>query len=236
MVRGLMACVLVASAVSLSLTSRAAAAATPSGELNSPMPSARLIGIPLVDAIGFLHDVAGLNINVDWKTLESLKISKDVPINLNLHNVRTEKVLQMVLAQAGGDLLTYYIDGNVVQVTSRAKADEKIVVVVYFVDDLLSLDDSFDYTVADSVTASSGGASSGGSSGVFGSGNSQTNGLSPGASKQQKADALIKLVEKLVRPEVWKDNGGNAQIQYFNGSLIIAAPRSVHELIGGPLQ
>ena len=41
------------------------------------------------------------------------------------------------------------------------------------------------------------------------------------------------LIKELVQPEVWVDAGGSAQIRYFNGNLIVTAPRSVHEAIGG---
>jgi hypothetical protein len=35
---------------------------------------------------------------------------------------------------------------------------------------------------------------------------------------------------------VWRQNGGPASIRFFNGTLIVTAPRSVHEAIGGPLE
>jgi hypothetical protein len=30
-------------------------------------------------------------------------------------------------------------------------------------------------------------------------------------------------------------NGGKGTIRFFNGNLIVTAPRSVHEAIGGPV-
>ena len=33
--------------------------------------------------------------------------------------------------------------------------------------------------------------------------------------------------------EMWRDNGGTAAIRYFNGHLIVTAPRSIQEAIGG---
>jgi hypothetical protein len=44
---------------------------------------------------------------------------------------------------------------------------------------------------------------------------------------------LIKLIEDTIRPEIWRDNGGTASIRMFNGHLIVTAPRSVHEKLGG---
>jgi hypothetical protein len=239
-----LACVVAFLAVSFHSTPRAFAGTGRPG-LNNSVPGAKMIGIPLVDAIAYLHDVSTANINVDWKALEAANVGKDTPININLRNVSLAKVLSLVLSQAGGggDLLTYYVHGNVIEITTREVADKQILVVAYYVDDLLSLDDTFDYTVLNSFSPSpsgGGGGSSGGGGGgtssIFGgSSGSQNSSQNPAATKQQKADNLIKLIEKMIKPEVWKDNGGNSQIQYFNGNLVVAAPRSVQELIGGPV-
>ncbi|MBV8781493.1 MAG: hypothetical protein JO353_08860 [Phycisphaerae bacterium] len=44
---------------------------------------------------------------------------------------------------------------------------------------------------------------------------------------------MIDLIEAIVRPDIWKAKGGPADIRFFNGSLIVTAPRSVHEAIDG---
>ncbi len=218
-------------------------AGTARSAINSVLPQTKLLGTPLSEAIGFIRDVSGANINVDWKALEAINISKETQVNVNLRNARVGKILSQVLAEASGsDLLTYYIDGDIIEITTRAEADKKLVVVVYYVDDLLSLDDTFNYSALNSFSpASSGGGSGGsgggssGSSAIFSGGSANQSNTNDAATKDQKAKNLIKLIETMIRPEVWKDNGGAAQIEYFNGNLIIAAPRSVHELIGGPL-
>jgi hypothetical protein len=38
-----------------------------------------------------------------------------------------------------------------------------------------------------------------------------------------------------IQPDVWTLNGGTASVRYFNGSLVVSAPRSVHEALGGPI-
>ena len=50
------------------------------------------------------------------------------------------------------------------------------------------------------------------------------------------ADQLVTLIRETIRPTIWKENGGTAAIRYYNGNLIVTAPRSVHEAIGGPLE
>lgn len=214
----------------------APARSTARDELMVRIPSAKLTDVPLADAFDFLRDVGGVNIIVDWKSLEAINITKDTQINLNLHDVSAAKVLSLILSEAGpGDLLTYYISDNVVQVTTRQLADQQLVTVVYYVLDLLQPNDSFDYKIQNfgsggaQITGSGGG---GGGSSSFGNNMQQTNNAN---TIQTKADGLIKLIETVIRPEVWRDNGGPASMAYWNGNLIVTAPRSVQEAIGGPV-
>ena len=139
--------------------------------LAARLPSAKLDNVSLADAIDFLRDVAGVNVTVDWKALEGLNISRTTEINLNLHDVSAGKVLSLILAQAGpGDLLTYYIDQDVIEVTTRAIADQKMITVVYYVMDLLQPNDTFNYTIQNisggtaQIAGSGGGGARGGRS------------------------------------------------------------------------
>jgi hypothetical protein len=203
--------------------------------LDKRLPAAKLDNVALADAIDFLRDISGVNITVDWKALEAINISKNTQINLNLHDVSAGKVLSLILAEAGpGDLLTYYIDQNVVEITTREVADQKMVTVVYYVMDLLQPNDTFDYTIQNigggSAQVTGGGGGSGTSSIAQGGQNNAN-----GKTMDDKATDLIKLIETVVRPEVWRDNGGQASMAYLNGNLIVTAPRSVQEAIGGPI-
>jgi len=204
--------------------------------LAARLTSAKLDNVSLADAIDFLRDVAGVNVTVDWKALEGLNISRNTEINLNLHDVSAGKVLSLILSQAGpGDLLTYYVDQDVVEITTRAIADQKMITVVYYVMDLLQPNDTFNYTIQNisGGTAQVGG--SGGGGGGSQSISSSRNNASQNNNMDTKAQALIKLIETVVRPEIWRDNGGTATMEFWNGNLIVTAPRSVQEAIGGPV-
>ena len=149
-------------------TNRAFAASSARAALSARLPAAKLDNVPLRDAIDFLRDIAGVNINVDWKSLAAANISKETQINLNLHDVSAAKVLSLVLSQAGpGDLLTYFIDQNVVEITTRLVADQQMITVVYYVQDLLQPNETFDYTIANigggSAQVTGGGGGSGSS-------------------------------------------------------------------------
>jgi hypothetical protein len=220
------ACVLLVAGVSQ-------ARSTARALLQTRLPSANLTNVSLVDAIDFLRDVAGVNITVDWKELAAINISKDTQINLQLHDVTAGKVLSLILEQAGpGDLLTYGINENVIEVTTRAVSDQQLITVVYYVMDLLQPNDEFDYRISNL----SGGTAQ--VTGTGGGGGGQTLTASSATQNKtidQKSQELIKLIETVVRPEVWRDNGGTASMEYLNGNLIVTAPRSVQEAIGGPV-
>ena len=53
--------------------------------------------------------------------------------------------------------------------------------------------------------------------------------------KDAKAQELVDLIVDTVSPTIWLRNGGMARIRFFDGNLIVTAPRSVHEAIGGPM-
>jgi hypothetical protein len=218
----------------LMLTTTAQARSSARALLQTRLPSANLTNVSLADAIDFLRDVAGVNITVDWKELAAINITKDAQINLQLHDVTAGKILSLILSQAGpGDLLTYSIDQNVVEVTTRAVSDQQLITVVYYVIDLLQPNEEFDYKI-NSITGGSAQVTGGGGGG--GGGQSLTvNNSSQTKTVEQKAMDLIKLIETVVRPEVWRDNGGTASMEFLNGNLIVTAPRSVQEAIGGPV-
>jgi hypothetical protein len=231
---GIVALLVLVPCASAATTSSARAA------LEMRLPEAKLTNVTLADALDFLRDIGGANIIVDWKALDALNIGKDTPININLHSVRLAKVLSLVLSEAApGDLLTFYVDENVIQITSRAEADKKLIVIVYNVMDLLAEQDPFEPLQLSDTFLSSGGPQVQGGSGTGGntsatifSGNA---GTATTITKQEEADKLIKLIETIIRPDIWKTNGGVADIEYYNGNLIVSAPRSIQEAIGGPV-
>jgi hypothetical protein len=203
--------------------------------LSKRVPQAKLDNIALTDALDFLRDIAGVNISVDWKALEAAGVSKDAQVNLELHNVSAGKILSLILSQAGpGDLLTWYIDRDVVQITTRAIADQQMITIVYYVMDLLQPNPSFNYQIQ-GITSGSAQISGGGGGGGGTTLTQSNNSGSQTQNMQTAADNLVKLIETVVRPEVWRDNGGSASIEYWNGNLIVTAPRSVQEAIGGPV-
>lgn len=229
--------------------------------LNRSLPATDFRNIALKDAIDFLRDVSGANLHVNWRALEAAGVTPDTTINIKLRAVSLRKVLSLVLAEAAGGnaTLTFYVDDGVIEVTTQELADSIMFTVVYPVQDLLfepaPIDIPPDFALANESNAGTGqrgygggGGGRGGRSGqvrggvgggggggsIFGTGGG---GGSSGQAQDKgaKAEELVNLIVETVSPNVWTQNGGKASIRFFNGNLIVTAPRSVHEQIGGPI-
>ena len=219
--------------------------------LDATIPSIKLDAVSLKDAVDFVQDVSAANVHVNWGALEAAGIGKDALVSLNLRSVPLRKALDLILsdAAAGNTALTYTIDDNVIDITTRELADKVLVTRVYPVGDLLMDVPDFvgpTFDISSSSNSSSvtpgGGGSGGGGSGGGGSGGGSLFGGGGGStaaentpSKDQRAQQLIDLITTIVRPDIWAANGGPATIRFFNNSLVITAPRSVQEAIDGPV-
>ena len=67
-----------------------------------------------------------------------------------------------------------------------------------------------------------GGGGSGGGSGGGGGGGGEIR------SEEERAQELIDLIRDTIRPDIWEENGGTATIRFFQGNLVVNAPRNVH--------
>jgi len=219
-------------------------------------------GASLAKVIDYLHNATGANIVVDWKTLELAGVSKETTVSLRVREVSLKKMLQLVLNQVSPNSpLTYGIDANVIEITTQEALDKSMVTKVYIVDDLVMVGQTVPAPTINlsSITSGSNGGNGGGGfgsggGGGFGSGGGGGFGSSGGGgssggffnqnqnqqtqkneTSDQKGQELVDLIKSVIRPAIWTDNGGTASIKYYKGKLIVTAPVSVHEAIGGPI-
>lgn len=205
--------------------------------LSTRMPETKLTDARLEEAIEFLQDMSGANIHVNWRALETVNITRETPVTLRMSPMPLRKLLKYVLTEADGqNLTTFYADDGVIEVTTREMADRQLITKVYPVEDLLltipNFTDPPTFQLQPAQTSGSGGGGSGQS--LLGSGttteeNTQT-------TKNARGQELVQLVMDTVQPDVWRENGGVASIRFFRGRLIVTAPRSVHEQIGGAVE
>ncbi|MCS7033504.1 MAG: hypothetical protein NZ561_05855 [Phycisphaerae bacterium] len=196
------------------------------------IPEVSFSGTALSDAIEYLADASRANIHVNWRALESTGVAKDTPVNLRLRNAPLRKVLALVLTDAAGGsgTLSFYSAEGVIHITTRELADSDLITRIYPVQDLLvevpDFDNAPDFNLQQSAQVGGGGG--GGS--LFGGGGGGES--EKGTTRAERAQQLIDLIVDTVQPDVWAVNGGPATIRYFNGNLIVRAPRSVHEVLG----
>ena len=206
--------------------------------LNARVPEVKFDAVRLEDAIDFLQASSGANIHVNWRALETVNITKETPITLRLQPLTLRKLLRFVLAEASPEgLATFYAEDGVVEVTTKEMSDQRLIIKVYPVEDLLitipDFTDAPQFQLQQSTGAGRGGGGGGGQS-LFGQGAQDTG--DSGANKVQRGEELKQLVMDTVQPDVWRENGGTASIRFFRGKLIVTAPRSVHEKIGGAVE
>ena len=224
--------------------SLASAQVAPRAALEKDLPEIKMDGVALVDVIEFLRDASGANLNVNWRALEQNGVSKDTPVSIRLRNVSLRRVLSLLLDQAGSGLLTFYSEDNVIEVTTREIADSKMITRIYPVADLLmdipdfegpslSLGNNNNNGGNGGGNGNNGGG--GGSGGIFNTQNSNKD-EEKGKTREERAQDLVDLITTILFPNVWQVNGGKASIRFFNGNLIVTAPASVHEALGGPLE
>ncbi len=220
-------------AVAFLLTCSIAVAQRPDGApraaLNRAMPEIRFTHVTLAEGIDFLRDVSGANLTVNWAALELVNVTRDTPISLRAKSITLRKALSLVLAEAAPrGVLGWHVDGGVIEITTWERVHQRLVMIVYPVHDLLLEVPDFSGPSFNLEANNSAGRNSGG----IGIGDREgRNRISK--SRRERGEALAQLIREVVRPEVWRENGGRASIRYFNGNLIVSAPMSVHELIGG---
>jgi hypothetical protein len=232
----------------LSATTPARADGVVSRQLSTRLPELNFQGVTLNDALDFMRDVSGANITVNWKALEASGMTRDAQVNLHLTGITLRKALDMLLTEAsGGDTITYVVDQGVIEITTRDLADHMMTTRVYPVEDLLMIVPDFTDAPQFSLDASqnqgnsggggggaAGGVTQGGSTNQIFTGNG-TNGTNtePVKTKAERAQELVDLIEAVISPDVWKEQGGPATIRYYNGMLVVTAPRAIQEAIGG---
>jgi hypothetical protein len=226
-------------AFGLVVAAASAPVAAQSRTLNRVLPEMKFTGVTFGDAIDFVRDVSGVNIHVNWKALEQENVTADTPVNIRLRAVTLRKVLNLLLSEASGsDALTYFVDQGVVEITTRELADKKVYTKVYPIHDLIMDVPDFDgpdlslQSASDQAQQGGGGGGGGGLFGQSGESNRDKDDQNT-TTRDERGEQLVELIVESVRPEIWAANGGTATIRYFNGSLIVTAPRSVHEAIGG---
>jgi hypothetical protein len=105
------------------------------------------IETPLQDAVDYLKDHHGIEIQLDTKTLEDGGMGTDTPVSRKLHGISLRAALRLLLGSMG---LTSDIRDEVLLITTKEEADTWLITRTYPISDLL---DGKDYdSLVDAIT------------------------------------------------------------------------------------
>lgn len=94
---------------------------------------------PLNEIIDTLASDYEIPIIFENAVLEEVAISPDTQVTVNLRNVSLRSALNLILRQPGLEDLTYTVDDEVLLITTKEKANKRLIVAVYRVDDLVDV-------------------------------------------------------------------------------------------------
>ncbi len=102
-------------------------------QLKSPLDFTEL---PLKEILSILQEDYDIPIILDLAALDELAISPDTETTINFRNISLRNALDLLLRQPGLEDLTFYINHEVVLVTTKDQANSFLTTKVYRVDDL----------------------------------------------------------------------------------------------------
>ncbi|WP_139228588.1 hypothetical protein [Planctomicrobium piriforme] len=107
---------------------------------------------PLHDVVNFLSQQHAINVLLDQSALAEEGISSDTQVTFALPNVTLGTGLRLLLENVEGAPLAYYVDGEVLMVTTRSAADQKKQTRIYGVNALMEETSIEELTEAINVT------------------------------------------------------------------------------------
>lgn len=93
------------------------------------------VDVPLNQIMQGISDDYDIPIVFDRQALDSLAISEETEVSVNLRNISRRAAIELILRQV--EDLTYLVDSGVVMITNEDEAQQRLEVRVYRIDDLL---------------------------------------------------------------------------------------------------
>ncbi len=192
---------------------------------------------PLIDVLAFVESIAGVNMDIDWVSLEDVGVDRETPVSLRLNNVTIETALNRVLEKVSDPDLPagWSIEDGILTIASDEVLRRNTSLELYDIRDLLiEIPDYSDAPEFDlqSVLQSSQGGGGGGGQSPF-SGQTQDREIRP---RDERVQEIVDIVQATIDPDGWTDLGGDtSSIQELNGNLVITSTPKIHRQINGLL-
>jgi hypothetical protein len=215
-------------------------------KLKKPIDKINFNGQALSDVVDFLRDAAGVDILVEWPSLEQIGVNKDAPVTLVLREPTPVDAVLPLMFRSTGLALRYEIDKGVVIIGSAADGRASMAMRVYDVSDLVANFEGGKTTAAIQPSAIGASDASGGG-GPIGGPPSNPAAPGPGAAGSPfpanftgagngAMEQLVSLILSTIHPDVWMQAGGQASIGVFKTKLVIKAPEGVHKEVANLLE
>lgn len=195
--------------------------------------SLELTDARLEDAIQFVRDYTGADLEVYWADGNSAGLDKDLRINVSVRDQSAIVLLERILEKAQTDFdenTWQFSSAGTIEAGPKSILNKNKKLKIYDIQDLLFVIPNFENVPEldiDSVLQQGQNGGGGGSTNIFQDNEEDTdqNRVTDEASAQKVIDIIIENIE----PEQWQDNGGDgATVRFHNGTLLIRAPEYIH--------
>lgn len=177
---------------------------------------------PAEEAIEHLRRLSGLNVHVNWSSLELVGLDRDTPVTLKASGITLRRAMDLVvdeLSPSGDKLQHVYwvVDGGVITIATGAALNRKMRTRVYNVADLLAVVPNFKAPEMGSAGQGQGDAAGQGSQrSLFsddGDSNSDDEDQDRQALKQRARETLVGIIKDAIGQNMWQPVGkGSARL------------------------
>lgn len=192
----------------------------------------------LEDAIEFVRTVAKVNVDVNWRSLEEVGVTRDTPVSLRLDGVRPKLVLERVLRKVSDPVAPagWSVKDGIVTIASRSMLDRDVKTMVYDVRDLLVEVPDYDELPAFNLTDVISRASADGLSLSVDPLSEEGRGAGDREQGPDRVAEIMSVIRQNVAFDSWQANGGSiGTIQDLNGSLIVTTTPENQRQVSGLL-
>lgn len=199
--------------------------------------------VPLESVMKNLVDVTGASMDIGWRDDRNPSgLDKEALINFKAENLTALSILEKALSQAqvegtlGGNSWQL-TEAGTIEVGTKEYLNRTKRLEIYDISDLLLVvrdySDVPQFDLNSSLQAASSSGGGGGGQSPFQGGGQNSNNQT-GASEQERADEVIRLVTELVESDQWTANGGSAaNIRFYKKQLLVTAPDYIHRQLAG---
>jgi bla regulator protein BlaR1 len=161
--------------------------------LQKRLPEVRFEAVPMTDVVDFLRDVTTANITVNWRALEAAGIDRQAPVSARLQDITFGDALHHILTDLGGETVALGHSVNRGTITISTEDDLSRSTIIEV------------YEVGDLLM-----------------GTEMPGIQSAEPVEKDKGKQLIALVQSMIDPDSWREEGGTiGAISVFGTRLVV---------------